>query len=78
MQESGGVEIPKGVSSIGDKAFVSCKELYMVTIPETVTYVGKHIFNFCDFLEHINIASKTQMKNWHTEWLGDCRASINY
>ena len=47
----GSVEIPEGVSEIGDRAFQYCKGLTEVMIPATVTRVGKGAFRHCENLE---------------------------
>ncbi|MBQ4142647.1 MAG: leucine-rich repeat domain-containing protein [Thermoguttaceae bacterium] len=42
------VEIPDGVTSIGDEAFRDCDSLTSVTIPESVTCIGENVFRNCD------------------------------
>ncbi len=42
------IEIPVGVTSIGDYAFYYCNALQNITIPRSVTYIGKEIhFGSC-------------------------------
>lgn len=36
--------IPKGTQEIEDRAFAGCKELTFVTIPDSVTEIGKWAF----------------------------------
>lgn len=47
--------IPDGVTSIGDKAFYSCKNLVSVDIPDSVTEIELKAFEFCYDLTEINI-----------------------
>lgn len=46
----GSMEIPEGVTEIGDRAFQYCKGLTEVMIPATVTRVGKGAFRYCENL----------------------------
>ena len=46
----GSVEIPEGVTEIGDRAFQYCKGLTEVMIPATVKRVGKGAFRHCENL----------------------------
>ena len=54
------VEIPvkfgrRTVTAIGEKAFISCKQLKSVIIPERVTSIGDLAFAYCTALERITI-----------------------
>ena len=51
----GDVEIPTGVTSIGEGAFQYCDGLTSVTIPEGVTSIGNHAFQYCDGLTSVTI-----------------------
>lgn len=44
----GDVTIPKGVTSIGEKAFYWCDSLTSVTIPKGVTSIGDEAFSKCN------------------------------
>ena len=50
-------EIPSGVSSIGDYAFISCDNLTAVTISSCVTSIGGYAFAGCSSLTAVNISS---------------------
>ena len=52
---SGAYEIPAGLSSIDDNAFLECTGLTAVTIPDTVTYIGRSAFNGCTGLTAVTI-----------------------
>ena len=45
------VELPSGLTSIGDLAFYECKELIAVVIPDSVTSIGKYAFAWCQNLQ---------------------------
>ena len=49
------VEIPKGVTAIGDRAFYNCTGLESIIIPEGVTAIGESAFYNCINLENIII-----------------------
>lgn len=49
------VEIPKGVTAIGDRAFYDCINLKSIIIPEGVTAIGESAFYNCINLENIII-----------------------
>ena len=49
------VVINKGVSSIGDSAFISCESLKRVDIPDGLLSIGKSAFCWCALLENITI-----------------------
>ena len=49
------VEIPKGVTAIGDRAFYNCTNLESIVIPEGVTAIGESTFYNCINLENIII-----------------------
>ena len=52
---SGKYSIRKGVKVIGNWAFVECKSLININIPNSVTTIGDSAFWGCDFLVNINI-----------------------
>lgn len=45
----------KPVTSIGDRAFVNCKSLETISIPESVTSIGYTAFGWCESLKTISI-----------------------
>nr|WP_279546044.1 leucine-rich repeat domain-containing protein [Lachnoanaerobaculum sp. Marseille-Q4761] len=49
------VEIPKGVTAIGESAFYNCTNLESIIIPEGVTAIGDRAFYNCTNLESIII-----------------------
>ncbi len=52
------VNIPNGVTEIGDYAFYYCNKMTEVTIPESVTYIGKYAFGYCSVLATVNMYCK--------------------
>ena len=51
----GDVEIPDGVTAIGDGAFFDCDSLTSIVIPDSVTNIGDRAFAFCSSLTSIVI-----------------------
>ena len=47
--------IPEGVTSIGNRAFMSCSGLVSITIPNSVKSIGESAFNGCESLTSITI-----------------------
>jgi len=43
------------VTSIGDRAFLYCRDLISVTIPTSVTSIGNEVFSYCSSLPSITI-----------------------
>lgn len=52
------MEIPEGVTAIGDYAFFGCADLESVSLPSTVKSIGKNAFGDCRSLRSIDL-SKT-------------------
>ena len=49
------INIPDGVTRIGDSAFGWCTSLTSITIPDSVTSIGAHAFSHCTSLTSITI-----------------------
>ena len=49
------IEIPSGVTTIGENAFNECTSLSSITIPNTVTSMGNYSFYSCSSLSSITI-----------------------
>ncbi|MBP5571210.1 MAG: leucine-rich repeat protein [Bacteroidales bacterium] len=56
-----GEELGKGVSSIGDYAFESCKALTKIAIPNSVTSIGKYAFSNCSSLVTLSIGDNVEV-----------------
>ena len=55
IAKSGAYTIPNSVTTIGDFAFASCKELTSITIQNSVTTIGASAFEYCERLTAITI-----------------------
>ena len=53
-------EIRSGTTGISDHVFSYCKSLTTVTIPDSVTRIGKKIFQGCTSLASVNVSSKNK------------------
>lgn len=51
--EVSSIELPSGITSIGQAAFYMCSALLSFTIPTTVTSIGKDAFSYCENLQEI-------------------------
>ena len=60
-----------GVTAIGDHAFSNCRNLQEITIPESVSDIGRGVFNGCKNLRVIYYGG-TQMQ-WETITKEDIR-----
>lgn len=49
------VVIPRGVTIIGEAAFIDCKQLYTVTLPNTLKTIGRDAFRNCEALTSIDL-----------------------
>lgn len=65
------ITLPEGLESIWDSAFRETA-LVSVTIPQTVDYMGAHVFVFCNSLK--NVTMHTSTVEGMTGILGDCDA----
>ena len=55
------IEIPSGVTTIGNSAFNECTSLSSITIPNTVTSIGESAFGSCTSLSDVTIESTTKL-----------------
>ncbi|MBQ8928720.1 MAG: leucine-rich repeat protein [Oscillospiraceae bacterium] len=51
-----GVSLPKGLTSIGNRAFIDCPQLLSVTVPDTVTSIGEYAFSYCEAMESLTLS----------------------
>ena len=55
------VEIPYGVTEIGEKAFKNCSELKKVELPEGLEYIGGEVFMCAEKLEEIKFPKSLEI-----------------
>ncbi len=67
--KKGTYTIPDSVTSIGNKAFLSCMELTSITIPNSVTSIGNSAFAGCSRLTSINIPSSVTSIGFNAFWI---------
>lgn len=63
--EYGGVTYT--VTRIGDNAFYTCDEIYSITIPSTIEYIGQGAFSGCSWVHIVNINSNAIASATYTE-----------
>ena len=66
------VIIPEGVTSIGEQAFYSCRDLTKVKIPQTVKSIGKQAFYNCRSLEEATIPE--ELTSLESQTFGVCKS----
>ena len=55
------LELPNGITNIGDDAFQGCSSLTSIAIPDSVTSIGSCAFSSCSSLESVYI---TDIEKW--------------
>lgn len=69
------IVIPKGVIKICDRAFLYCKSLNRIEIPDTVKFMGKRTFEGCHNMT-VYCEAKEKPVEWNEQWNDDCRSKI--
>ena len=62
------IDIPTGITHVGEGAFRDCARLVTIYIPQTVTFIGPHAFDGCDALCDVRYeGDKASWKNIDVE-----------
>ena len=56
------------VTEIEDRAFYYCRKMKSITIPNSVTTIGRHVFYYCDGLTSITIPSSVKLVDYYAFW----------
>ena len=56
------INIPEGITTIGNMAFYGCKKLNNITLPSTITYIGSSGFNETYGVSNLNKVFKIKAK----------------
>lgn len=59
------VQLPDGLTSVGDMAFYGCEKLTVVSIPDSVQRIGKYAFSDCANIEMLSLSRNLRS-------VGDC------
>lgn len=71
------VNIPEGVTAIGDRAFLRCENLVSVTLPSTLESIGEQAFYNCGKLRAINIPENVSVIGDEAfKWTGIDRVNL--
>ena len=77
------VQIPRGVTAIGERAFAHCETMRSVTIPDTVASIGTGAFAFCKNLRSISLprllhplGTAVFLRQYRTELVVQMRSQI--
>lgn len=54
------IDIPKGVTTVGDNAFANCENLSYVNFPNSLSRIGRYAFQYCTSLESITLPEGLQ------------------
>ncbi len=68
------INIPEGVTSIGEGAFVACEGLLTIVIPDSVTEIGAQAFAHCTTLQSVSLPNNTNYNTLGTNMFWDCVA----
>lgn len=61
-------QIKDGTLTIAGEAFFNHQNLTSVTVPSSVTAIGKSVFGGCPSLAEIRCEATDQPESWHTDW----------
>lgn len=70
------IEIPEGVTFIGDFTFADCDMLTDIKLPTSLSTLGSYVFSRCDVISYINI-SNTKITEISNHTFSGCTALQN-
>ena len=69
------INLPKGITSLGDRVFSYCKSLVNIELPEGITSLGNSVFSYCTSLVNIELPNSiTSLGNSVFEY---CTSLVN-
>ena len=63
------VEIPAGVTTVGNNAFIGNKTMTDLIMPDSLTTIGDHAFERCAKLKELTLPASMKEIKFHSFWM---------